>query len=98
LVFANDSQPVLLAPGVNTVPINVKALSNGTSGVSLDVFTPNDTPLGGTVPLKFRVNALGVGNVLTGALFGLIVLWWLLHVRSTRRRRRQAPPATLLDS
>jgi hypothetical protein len=98
LVFANDSQPVQLAPGVNTVPINVRALSNGTSGVSLDVFTPNDTPLGGTVPLKFRVNALGVGNVLTGALFGLIVLWWLLHVRSARRRRRQAPPATLLDS
>jgi hypothetical protein len=95
LVFANDSQPVVLTPGVNTVPISVKALSNGTSGVSLDVFTPNDVSLSDTVPLKFRVNALGVGNVLTGALFGLVVLWWLLHVRSARRRRRQAVPATL---
>jgi hypothetical protein len=106
LVFTNDPQPVLLAPGVPTnIPINVKALSNGTSSVSLDVFTPNDVPIGDTVPLEFRVNALGFGNVLTIALFLLVVLWWLLNFRSTRRRstrrrsaerkRRQPQPATL---
>jgi hypothetical protein len=100
LVFANDPNPVLLAPGVNTVPIDVKALSNGTSGVTLDVFTPNDAPIGDPVALKFRVNALGVGNVLTVALFSLVVLWWLLHFRSTRRKRRQARAvaATLVHS
>jgi Family of unknown function (DUF6049) len=99
LVFTNDPQPVLLAPGVPTnIPIPVKALSNGTSGVTLDVSTPNDVALGKPVPLKFRVNALGVGNILTVALFGLVLLWWLLHWRSTRRRRRQPEPATLLDS
>jgi hypothetical protein len=96
LTFTNDPQPVLLAPGVPTnIPIAVKALSNGTSEVSLDVFTPNDVRIGDTVPLQFRVNALGVANVLTIALFLLVVLWWLLHVRSTRRKRQQAQPATL---
>ena len=96
LVFNNDPQPVLLPPGVPVnVPINVEARSNGTSGVSLDVFTPNDVQLGDTVPLKFRVRALGVGNVLTIALFGLVLLWWLQHMSSAWRKRRQSRPATL---
>ncbi len=96
LVFANDPLPVVLEPGVATeLPIDVEARSNGTSGVSLDVFTPNDVRLAPTVPLKFQVNALGVGNVLTAGLFGLVLLWWLQLVRSTRRKRRQLPPATL---
>jgi uncharacterized protein DUF6049 len=98
LVFTNDPQPVLLSPGVPTnIPINVKALSNGTSSVSLDVFTPSDVRIGDTVLLQFRVNALGVANVLTIALFLLVLLWWLLHFRSVRRKRRQPPPATLPD-
>jgi hypothetical protein len=96
LVFANDDQPVELLPGVpNNVPIDVEARSNGTSGVSLDVFTPNDVSLGTTVPLRFRVNALGVGNVLTGVLFALVLLWWLQHVRSVQKKRRERSPATL---
>jgi hypothetical protein len=96
LVFANDPEPEVLPPGVpSNVDIDVEARSNGTSGVSLDVTTPNDVPLGDTVPLKFRVNALGVGNVLTAALFGLVLLWWLQHMRSAWRRRRQRSPATL---
>jgi hypothetical protein len=99
LVFANNSEPVLLPPGEPTnIPIDVRALSNGTSGVSLDVFMPNDVPLGETVPLEFRVNALGVGNALTIAVFGLAVLWWLQHMRSARRKRRRAATATLPDS
>jgi Family of unknown function (DUF6049) len=96
VVFTNDPQPVLLAPGVPTnIPINVKALSNGTSSVSLDVFTPSDVQIGDTVQLQFRVNALGVANVLTIAAFLLVVLWWLLNFRSARRKRRQPRPATL---
>jgi hypothetical protein len=99
LVFANDPHPVLLAPRAPTVvPIAVEARSNGTSGVSLDVFTPNDVALGSTVPLKFRVNALGVGNVITIALFALVVLWWLEHMRSARQKRKQRERATLPDS
>jgi Family of unknown function (DUF6049) len=99
LVFVNDPLPVRLEPGVPTnIPIDVKALSNGTSGVTLDVSTPNDVAIGEPVPLQFRVNAIGVGNVLTLAVFGLVLLWWLLHWRSARRRRRQVAPATLLDS
>ena len=98
-MFTNDPEPVVLLPGEPTnVPIDVRALSNGTSGVSLDVFMPNDVQLGDTVPLEFRVNALGVGNALTIAVFGLVVLWWLQHMRSTRRKRRRAVPATLPDS
>jgi hypothetical protein len=96
LVFNNAPQPVLLPPGTPVnVPINVQARSNGTSGVSLDVFTPNDARLADTIPLKFRVNALGVGNVITVTLFLLVVLWWLEHMRSTRQKRRRA---TLPDS
>jgi Family of unknown function (DUF6049) len=98
LVFANDPEPVVLQPGVSNIPIAVKALSNGTSGVSLDVSTPNDDPIGETIPLQFRVNALGVGNVLTFLLFSLVLLWWLIHMRSTRRKHRQPQPATLLSS
>ncbi len=99
LVFTNDDQPVVLEPGVPlAIPIAVEARSNGTSGVSLDVFTPNDVPLVPTVPLKFRVNALGVGNVLTAVLFGLVLLWWLEHFRATRRKRRERSPATLPES
>lgn len=96
LVFTNDPLPVLLAPGIPTnIPIDVKALSNGTSEVTLEVLTPSNVGLGDPVPLQFRVNALGVANVLTIALFLLVVLWWLLHFRSTRRKRQQSPPATL---
>lgn len=96
LVFTNDEQPVVLAPlSPREIEIEVEARSNGTSGVSLDVFTPNDVRLAPTVPLKFRVNALGVGNVITTALFALVLLWWLEHVRSVRRKRRQVSPATL---
>ena len=99
LVFTNNDQPVLLEPGVPLpIPIPVEARSNGTSGVSLDVFTPNDVPIGSTVPLKFRVNALGVGNVLTAVLFGLVLLWWLEHFRATRKKRRTRAPATLPES
>jgi hypothetical protein len=99
LVFHNDDQPIVLEPGVPVgIPIDVEARSNGTSGVSLDVFTPNDVQLGTTVPLEFRVNALGVGNVLTGVLFALVLLWWLEHFRATRKKHRDRPPATLPES
>ncbi len=96
LVFDNDPQPVLLPPGVPTdIAIPVEARSNGSSPVSLDIYTPNDVAIGSTVPLRFRVNAVGVGNVMTSALVGLVLLWWLAHIRSTRKKRRQSPPATL---
>jgi hypothetical protein len=99
LIFANDPQPVSLPPGGPTlIAIAVQARSNGTSPVSLDIFTPNQVRLGETVPLTFRVKALGVGNLLTIGLFGLVLLWWLLHLRSTRRNRRRASPATVPDS
>jgi hypothetical protein len=96
LVFANDPNPVELPPGVPTnVPIQVEARSNGVSGVSLDVSMPNDEALVPTIPLTVRVRALGVGNVITIALFVLVMLWWSEHWRSTRRKRRQAVPDTL---
>jgi Family of unknown function (DUF6049) len=98
LVFDNDPQPVVLEPGVPlNIPIDVEARSNGTSGVSLDVFTPNDVPLGTTVPLQFRVNVLD-GNVVTGVLFALVLLWWVEHFRAGRKKRRKSSPATLPDS
>jgi hypothetical protein len=98
LVFVNDDQPVTLEPGVPLqIAIPVEARSSGTSGASLDVFTPNDVQIGSTVPLKFHVNIL-FGNVLTGVLFGLVLLWWLEHFRATRKKRRTPTPATLPES
>src|SRR4029078_10356165 len=99
LVFANAPNPVELPPGVPTnVPIQVEARSNGVSGASLDVSMPNDDALVPTIPLTVRVRALGVGNVITIALFVLVLLWWLEHWRSTRRKRRQAVGDTLPGS
>jgi hypothetical protein len=96
LVFINNSDPVELPPGVPTnVPIQVQARSNGVSGVSLDVSMPNDAELVPTIPLTFRVRAVGVGNVVTIGLFILVVLWWLEHWRSARRKRRQVVADTL---
>ena len=98
LVFTNDDQPVTLEPGVPLqILIPVEARSNGTSGASLDVSTPNDVRIGSTVPLKFHVNIL-FGNVLTAVLFGLVLLWWLEHFRATRKKRRTPTPATLTES
>ncbi len=95
-VFTNNDEPQVLEPGVPTeVDVKVRARSNGTSGVSLDVFTPNDVQLGLTVPLTFRINALGVGNVLTAVVFGLVLLWWLQHARSSWKKRSSRSPATL---
>jgi hypothetical protein len=96
LVFDKTPQTIRLLPLENRdVPFTVEARSNGTTGVSLDVFTPNNTPLVPTVPLKFRVNAVGVGNMLTIALIGLVLLWWAQNIRRTRRKRSIDPPATL---
>lgn len=98
LVFVNDDRPVTLEPGVPLqILIPVEARSNGTSGASLDVSTPNDVRIGSTVPLKFHVNIL-FGNVLTAVLFGLVLLWWLEHFRATRKKRRSPRPATLPES
>ena len=96
LVFTNDEEPVVLPPrSPSEINFEVEARSNGTSGVTLDVFTPNDVRLAPPIPLKFRVNALGVGNVITVALIALVLLWWLEHMHAARRKHKAVPPATV---
>lgn len=96
LEFADDPEPIVLEPrSSREIPFSVVAKSNGTSGVTLETFAPNDVPLGSPVAMEFRVNALGLGNVVTVALVTLVLLWWLQHARSVRRKRRLQTPATL---
>jgi hypothetical protein len=96
LEFTDDPAPLVLEPrSSREIPFAVVAKSNGTSGVTLETFAPNDTPLGAPVAMVFSVNALGLGNVVTVALVSVVLLWWLQHTRSVRRKRRLDSAATL---
>ncbi len=96
LEFTDNPEPIVLEPhSYREIPFAVVAKSNGTSGVTLETFAPNDAPLGSPVAMQFRVNALGLGNVVTVALVGVVLLWWLQHARSVRRKRRLDPADTL---
>ena len=100
LQFPDGDQTVELPPQSFTeVKIKITALSNGTTGVTLEVFTPlGDVRLAPPVPLTASINALsGVANLLTGAALLVLLTWWVRHVRRplagrTRRRGREPSP------
>lgn len=95
LTFPDAPLGVDLAPGVTTVDLAVRTLSNGTFGVQLELRTPiGDTTIGAPLQLTARVNALtGLGQVLTGGALIVLGSWWFTHLRK-RGRKRDAPPAT----
>ncbi len=96
LIFPDGDQTVVLPPqAFHEVRINIEARTNGSSGVTLEVFTPlGDVRLAPPVPLTAKINALsGVGNLLTGAALLVLLTWWVRHFRRNRRARRAAETA-----
>jgi hypothetical protein len=90
LLFPDGPQTVVLEPGQFTeVRVRVEARTNGTSAVTLEVYTADGgLRLGPIVPLAVSVNALsGLGNLVTGALALVLLTWWVRHVRQNRRAR-----------
>ena len=87
IVFPEGDIEVVLDPGVETrIVVPVESRANGTSAVEVEMFTPLGEPIGETVRLTSRVNALtGLGQVLTGGLVLVLLTWWFTHWRSRRR-------------
>ena len=97
LEFPEGDVSVTLVPGDDTtINVPVVARSNGTSPVTVDVLTPSGDPLTEQVTLTSRVNALtGLGQVLTAALFLMLLTWWFSHWRARRRENAPADPESV---
>ncbi len=91
LTFPEAPLTVTLPPGVTTVDLAVRTLSNGTFGVQLELRTPvGEQLIGQPLQLTARVNALtGLGQVLTGGAVVVLASWWFSHIRKRRRTREE---------
>ena len=87
LSFPDGDQLVTLRPNEQTmIAVPVRARTNGTSAVEVEVLTPAGEPIDEPVVLTSRVNALtGFGQVLTVGLLLVLLTWWFSHWRSRRR-------------
>lgn len=92
LTFPQNNRIISLRANDSTdIQVPVRARSNGTSPVSVQLLTPAGEPLGEPVSLTARVNSLtGFGQILTGGLLLMLGTWWFL---SWRKRRTSAEPA-----
>ncbi len=81
--------PVTLRPDDETsLEIPVRARSNGTSPITVELLTPAGQSLGEPVTLTSRVTAFtGLGQVLTAGFVLVLLSWWFAQ---WRRRRRAA--------
>lgn len=87
LSFPEGDQTITLpADSTQTVRVPVRARSNGTSAVTVDILTPSGDPLIETVTLRSRVNSLtGLGQALTAGLILILLTWWFSNWRRKRR-------------
>ncbi len=78
---------VTLRPNDETsVVVPVRAKSNGTSPITVEVLTPAGERIGEPATIISRVSAFtGLGQVLTGAFLLVLLTWWFAHWRSRRR-------------
>ncbi len=78
---------VTLRPNDETaVVIPVRAKSNGTSPITVQMLTPAGEEIGQPVTLTATVTAFtGLGQVLTAGLVLVLLTWWATHWRSRRR-------------
>jgi hypothetical protein len=68
------------------VRIPVRARSNGTSSVEVEILTPLGETITEPIDLTSRVTALtGLGPVLTGGFVLVLLSWWFSHWRRRRR-------------
>ncbi len=66
--------------------VPVRAKSNGTSPISVEVRTPAGERIGEPVTIISRVSAFtGLGQVLTAGFLLVLLSWWFAHWRSRRR-------------
>jgi hypothetical protein len=96
LVFPGGDKEVTLAPEAFThVQVRVEARSNGSSGVTLEVFPPaGTTGLAAPVESTATITALsGVAPLVTVAALLLLATWWGRHLRGNRKTRRAARTA-----
>ena len=77
------------ANGSSELVVDVVALSNGLFPVEIRIFTADGlSQLGKKVEVSARVNAIaGLGQVVSGVAFLLLVTWWVAHIR--RKYRKQ---------
>jgi len=97
LSFPDGDMLVTLTPDdITVVDVAVKARSNGTSAVTVEILTPDaERPLIEPVRLTSRVNSLtGIGQLLTAAFVLILASWWISHWRSRRRERDDDDAAT----
>jgi hypothetical protein len=78
---------VTLRPNDDTsVIIPVRAKSNGTSPITVEVLTPAGESIAEPVTITSRVTAFtGLGQVLTAAFILVLLSWWFAPWRSKRR-------------
>ena len=78
---------VTLRPDDETsVIIPVRAKSNGTSPITVEVLTPAGESIAEPVTITSRVTAFtGLGQVLTAAFILVLLTWWFAHWRNKRR-------------
>jgi hypothetical protein len=96
LVFPGGDKVVTLPPESFThVQVSVEARSNGSSGVTLEVFPPSGTTaLAPPVESTATITALsGVAPLVTVAALLLLAAWWGRHLRGNRKGRRAAQVA-----
>jgi len=66
--------------------IPVRAKSNGTSPITVEVLTPAGESIADPVTITSRVSAFtGLGQVLTAGFLLVLLSWWFAHWRSRRR-------------
>ena len=78
---------VRLRPNDETsVIVPVRAKSNGTSPITVEVRTPAGETIGEPITITSRVTAFtGLGQVLTGGFVLVLLTWWFAHWRGRRR-------------
>jgi hypothetical protein len=85
-----------LAPGSNTIEVEVEAKTSGDSLLEVTILPPDaGSGLGTLTEGSFTVRSTalsGVGLVISIIALCVLLVWWARHVLRTRRARREGPP------
>ena len=94
LTFPENDQVVRLRANDSTdIQVPVRARSNGTSPVSIQLLTPVGEPIGEPVSLTARVNSLtGLGQILTAGFLLMLGTWWFANWRKRRTPSESLEP------